>query len=302
MAQDKMNLPLYVVPQGNFLLDTDFNFGRANRDGLDANGQRNNEYDISQMSLTNQFRVGLGGGLDIGVNVNYWLQDEIERTPINTSGDIIVVNSTGVEELGLNVRYRLPFEISQGMVTNIDVNLTPSFSTAESAEIDNDGNQFFGGHRASVDLSTGMVSQSFSWRATLAVDWNGSQESEPASSSTVDENVESSLDYGLEAEFVSGLTENFYIGGELSYTMIGAQEEYDPTQNTEPTTEDGSFSIIKIGLKSDIFFSENFAFNFGIGYQMIGERDTTNLSSGNVTGTLDSGNQLDANAGILLLF
>lgn len=301
-SQGKMNLPLYVVPEGKLLLDSDFQFNKTDRDLLDSSGQRTREQSSTSMSLTNDLRYGLGGGIDFGVNITYWLQDELESTPINTSTDITTVNSTGLEELAIKARYRLPFEFMQGLITNVDVNIAPSFSTAESATTTEDANHYNGGHQVDVAISTGMVSQDFSWRATFAVEWDGAREEEPSTSSTVDEKTESAMDMSLEVEAITGLSDTFYIGAVLAYNMIGAREYFDPTSDSSPTNENGSFSIIDLDIKFDFFLNQDLALNFGVGYQMIGDQDFSTISSGTVNNTYDGQTGIDASLGVQFLF
>jgi hypothetical protein len=301
-AQDKMNLPLYVVPAGNFLLDSDFHFTKVSRDLLDSSGQRTAEQRKTQMLISNDLRFGLATGLDLGVNVSYWIQDETERTPLNTSQDTVSINSAGLQELAIKARYRLPFELMQGMYSNVGFNIAPSFSTAESATVTEDANHYHGGHQVDVSFSTGMVSQDFSWQATLGVEWDGAREEEPSTSSTVDEKTESAMDFGLELEAVTGLSDTFYAGAVVGYQMIGAREYFDPTSDAAPTNEYSSYSIIDITLKFDFFLSDNLALNFGLGYAMVGDRDITVISSGAVANSIDGQNNINADLGIQFLF
>lgn len=302
-AKEQLNLPLFITPSGNFQVESTFNFVTGGYDLLDANGQRTDEKDVSQMNLSNNLRFGVGEGLDIGLNISYWLSDETETTPISTSGDTTTVNQTGLEEVSILARYRLPFDLPMSLVSNVDLYLTPSFSTSESGVANGeDGNKFFGGHRAGGKLSFGQAGQDLSYRVGLAVDYYGEQEIEPSTSSVVNQKFSSSMDFGLDLEAKFGASQTMYFGASAGYKMIGSRDFNNPTVTSEAQVEYGSRSLIDFGINIDVLPAENININFAAGYEMYGTQDITTISSGAISNQIDSENHVVISLGANLLF
>lgn len=302
VSLEKMNLPLYIVPEGKLFLDSDFIYNKINRDVLNPTGQRTEEQSVSSMSLSNDLRYGLGSGFDFGINMTYWLKDELERTPVNTTTEVTSVNSSGLEELSIMASYRIPLEFIQGLHTNINLDIAPSFSTAESATTTEDANHYKGHHEVDLAISAGMISQKFSWRATFALKWDGKQQEEPSTSSTVNKKTESAIDLNLEIEAITSLSEELYVGAILAYDRVSSREYFDPTSDSSVTNENGSYSVIELKVKFDFFLNQDLALNFGLNYQMIEDQNFITISSGNVNNTYSDQSGISSHFGIQYLF
>lgn len=273
---------MYFPTAGNAVIRSDFEYNTYSYDIKNASGVRTYEEEQTFMDAYVGFEYTFISNFSFGGRAGFLISQDEDFTNItsNTAGE---TSSSGLRDPEIFGRVRVIEQRTQSFNVDILALISPNVENREIATTTQDGNGTRGGFLFGLESAVGQKYESFGWRASVGLDYYGTQKIETAGTDVVTQEYDSRFDIDLGAQLQFPFSDMMAVNGRIGYLIVGSQ---DRTTNTTTGTRKTIDSYADLTLGGDVIFElieDTMTLKVGIDY----------VTGGDVTSSGSTGSQTE---------